>query len=374
MFMKSFNLGNIGQGLLNTASQEQRKNVNKTHIIQLQDIIPNDMNNYKIEDEDVESLVESIRLVGLQQNLVVIPQDDGKYRLTTGHKRYAALKRLYEENPEKWEYVNVYYSDIENVNLPISNELKELYLITTTNSESRNKAADIYTSYLNLKKIYQAAQEAGYKIPGGMRKYLSERLNRSAAQIGKLDYIESHGTDELKKEILSETFDTIAVANSVAHMPEEEQREVIDEIKKREKSGEKQPVTAKDVENIRKDKKKEEIIEQESIDQYTQNVNKKMNQLCDMIPSMKEKNVRSVMKSLKKIENEIEKIEGMLSVKNVFYRYVVVKEDWDTGKQSKKEIIERSERLNVGELYAGIVSGKKGPYRVLQEEIVEEDI
>ena len=49
--MKSFNLGNIGQGLLNTASQEQRKNVNKTHIIQLQDIIPNDMNNYKIEDE-----------------------------------------------------------------------------------------------------------------------------------------------------------------------------------------------------------------------------------------------------------------------------------------------------------------------------------
>lgn len=52
----------------------------------------NKRNFYRMTD--IEELSESIRTNGLEQNLVVTPEADGKYRVITGHRRLMALRRL----------------------------------------------------------------------------------------------------------------------------------------------------------------------------------------------------------------------------------------------------------------------------------------
>lgn len=242
----------VGADLLNQQSKEQAAAIQKQKFIRLEDILTNEMNNYEINEEEVESLVESIRNVGLQQNLVVIPVANGKYKLTTGHKRFTALQRLYKENNDKWEFVNCTITNIKDVNLPVSDELKELYLITTTNAEGRNKASDLYTSYRNLQQIYTEAKKNGYKMPGRIRELLSNQLQVSTGQISKLEAIQKQGIKEVIEAIQNEQFANISVAYEVAQQPKEVQEKILESAKESQA-----PITSKDVKEIT-DKEKEE--------------------------------------------------------------------------------------------------------------------
>ncbi|MBR4550156.1 MAG: ParB N-terminal domain-containing protein, partial [Oscillospiraceae bacterium] len=63
--------------------------------IPLDDIWQNPLNFYGIRD--VEELAESIRLNGLMDPLVVYPMANGKFRLISGHRRWAALHTINAE-------------------------------------------------------------------------------------------------------------------------------------------------------------------------------------------------------------------------------------------------------------------------------------
>ncbi|WP_159649483.1 ParB/RepB/Spo0J family partition protein [Erysipelothrix aquatica] len=72
--------------------------------LHVDDIVPNINNPYPVNE--LEELIESIKLYGLQQNLVVKPNDDGNYDIFAGHKRYTAIRKILDEDT-KHEYVHL---------------------------------------------------------------------------------------------------------------------------------------------------------------------------------------------------------------------------------------------------------------------------
>jgi ParB family chromosome partitioning protein len=50
----------------------------------------------------VNGLVESIRRVGLLEPIIVQEQQNGKYRIIIGQRRFYAFQELANEDPKKW--------------------------------------------------------------------------------------------------------------------------------------------------------------------------------------------------------------------------------------------------------------------------------
>ena len=85
--MSKFNMNTLGlgNGMLNQFSQELKEGFTIEYI-PINKIDENENNNYSTED--IDELVDSIRTVGLKQNLDVMLLPNGRYRLLTGHRRF----------------------------------------------------------------------------------------------------------------------------------------------------------------------------------------------------------------------------------------------------------------------------------------------
>lgn len=222
----SLNLDSV----LNAASQA-KKNYSKVTSVELSKCIPNEKNFYSISDDEIESLADSIKVAGLQQHIIVLDEEDGTYRILTGHKRVRAFQKL-AQTDDFYNYIPavVITKDTFNVNLPISDELKEKYLITITNSESRKKTDnDIYQEFLVLKEIYQEAKNNGYKLNDRVRTILANEMSLSPTQIGRMEYIHAHATDDTKAA-LAENVISINEARNIAAEPEEIQNDIVNKI------------------------------------------------------------------------------------------------------------------------------------------------
>ena len=219
--MARFNSAALGltEGLLNSKSLELKQGLEIVKI-PIDKIIENENNNYSIDD--IDDLKDSIKTVGLKQNLDVMKLPDGNYKLLTGHRRFTALKELAQED-DKFKFVPCSITDIDSVKLPVSEESKEKYLIHITNATQRNMTeSDKYNQYNDLVKIYTEARENGYELGEKMRRLIAADMSVSPAQIGKLDYIRNNATNELK-ERLSNNDITIAEAAEIAHHDKEKQ-------------------------------------------------------------------------------------------------------------------------------------------------------
>lgn len=214
--MAKYNMSSIGlgNGMLSEISQSLKQSF-ETHNININDIVENENNKYSVDD--VDDLVDSIRTVGgLKQNLDVMKMPNGKYKLLTGHRRIKALRILAKEE-KKYEIAPCTITDLGSVELPVSDDMKEQYLITITNSTQRSMTdADKYNQYLDLKAIYTEAKSNGYTLSTKMRNLIAKDMDMSPAQIGKMDYINNNADDSLKKRLLKNQV-SIAQANEIAH-------------------------------------------------------------------------------------------------------------------------------------------------------------
>lgn len=218
---KKFNLNSlgIGEGMLNSKSLELKENFEIVNI-PISKIKENEYNNYSIND--IDELVDSIRTVGLKQNLDVMAMPDGTYKLLTGHRRFKALQLLSAED-DKYSFVPCSVTKLSQVKLPVSDESKEKYLIHITNSTQRSMTeSDRFNQYNDLVKIYQEAKENGFALSDKMRNLIANDMNVSAAQVGKLDYIRNNASEELKERINQNQI-SISEASEIAHYDKNEQ-------------------------------------------------------------------------------------------------------------------------------------------------------
>ena len=83
---------------------------------------------------------------------------------------YKRQGQLRAEGNTQYDLVPCIVVDVQGIDLPLSDELKELYVLTTTNAEQREKTDyDLMLQVQNLSRIYTELKAAGYPLRGRQR-------------------------------------------------------------------------------------------------------------------------------------------------------------------------------------------------------------
>lgn len=224
--------------LLNNSSKSRMK----ITMIPYEDIVRNEHNHYSIED--IESLAASISDVGLREPLEVKALDDDRYMLIGGERRYTAIGQLRAEGSTRYDLVPCIVMDVQSIDLPLSDELKELYVLTTTNAEQREKTDyDLMLQVQNLSRIYTELKAAGYPLRGRQRDMIADKLGISPTQVQRYSSINKHLDEDLKKDF-KEGKMPLTVASAAAALPKEKQAALKD------LTAEKEVITQKDVDQV----------------------------------------------------------------------------------------------------------------------------
>ena len=216
-------------------------------MIPITELRPNGGNFY--DTSNFEDLADSIELNGLLEPLCVFrrAQGTGHYVIFSGHRRYKALRLLYEKSGfEKWTEVPcIVYPDPHDEN-------RETVMLIHANSTGRilsnwEKAEQA----LRLKKALVAMREGGAELPGRIRDLVAEEMQMSASKLARLEAIGNNlkfpgFADAWRDGKLGES-----VAYEISKLPMDKQMDVWDGMVSAGKS--EQTLSIKDVEQFSAD-------------------------------------------------------------------------------------------------------------------------
>lgn len=216
-------------------------------MIPITELRPNGGNFY--DTSNFEDLADSIELNGLLEPLCVFRrgQGTGSYVIFSGHRRYKALRRLYEKSGfERWTEVPcIVYPDPHDAN-------RETVMLIHANSTGRvlsnwEKAEQA----LRLKKALVAMREGGAELPGRIRDLVAEEMQMSASKLARLEAIGNNlkfpgFADAWRDGKLGES-----VAYEISKLPMDKQMDVWDGMVSAGKS--EQTLSIRDVEQFSAD-------------------------------------------------------------------------------------------------------------------------
>lgn len=233
--------GGIGTGLLNSESTKMQTVKMEIEYIKISDIIPNKKNQFSMDG--IEELAQLIDQNGLEQPLVVRKNDAGEYVLLTGHRRLKAIQLL--QNEGKWaiDSVPCVVKNLDDIKLPLSEDLKENLAILSTNQTRDKTEADKLLEYRMFTEIYKELKSQGVTcIPVGVnqdgeevtqelkgvkkREFVAGAMGVSTGQISKYEAVEKNGVEELKNAMLDNKLN-IQTAEKISKMEPEEQKEIL---------------------------------------------------------------------------------------------------------------------------------------------------
>ena len=178
----AFNLADFANPLVS------KSNTTEITMVPISRIRGNKFNFYKVED--VTDLAESIKLNGLLALLDVFAQDDGGYRLFSGHRRFKALRELHESSGFKdWKEIPcIVYEDPKD-------EAKEELMLIHANSTGRVLSGyEISNQARRIKELLVKLKENGVDLPGRMRDIVAEEMKISASKLARLEAISNNLT------------------------------------------------------------------------------------------------------------------------------------------------------------------------------------
>ncbi len=216
-------------------------------MIPITELRPNGGNFY--DTSNFEDLADSIELNGLLEPLCVFRrgQGTGSYVIFSGHRRYKALRRLYEKSGfEKWTEVPcIVFPDPHDEN-------RETVMLIHANSTGRilsnwEKAQQAR----RLKEALVAMREGGAELPGRIRDLVAEEMQMSASKLARLEAIGNNlkfpgFADAWRDGKLGES-----VAYEISKLPRDKQADVWDGMISEGKT--ERTLTARDVERLSAD-------------------------------------------------------------------------------------------------------------------------
>lgn len=258
----------------------------KTISISIENLVPSKENFYSTNEEGIKELKDSIEVFGLQQNLVAKKIDDNNYEIIAGHRRYLALKSLYEEGKEQFKYAPCKIETEEE-------DIRSKLLLLITNSTARELTDWEKTQQAEKLKELLIEYKKQEKLPGRVREIVADILNVATSKIARMESISKNLSDDLKEEFKENNIN-ISTAYEASKLPEDKQEEIYEELK------EKGDITIQDV------KKKSEIIEERkeenvsNLDTNTiEEVNTETGEVVEQkIPSYLNKNMITFIKEL----------------------------------------------------------------------------
>lgn len=233
----------VGSALLNEMSKEQQTDMERTVFLPYEDLRPSPLNK-DISKNDIDSLASQIRIGGQKQALVVVQDDDGKWEILAGERRYLAIGRLIAAGDYRDDHmVECKIEHLEKQDMPLSDDDKKRFTWLTTNQQREKTDGDRYIEVTAWKELIlklrsegvsllvmgmdENGNEVSIDITGKKtREIIAEQTNMSQTQVGKIESIEAHGTEELKQRLKNDEIN-IRNAARVAKLPEEEQNDFI---------------------------------------------------------------------------------------------------------------------------------------------------
>lgn len=173
---------------------------------------------------DIEILAEDIERLGLKHNLVVVEDSDepDTYFIKSGHRRFTAIKQLVRGS----QYSSKYVPCLVDGSKTKDENILDLIMLNATTRVMTD--SELYKQYEVLKETLERLKADGMKVKGRLRDKVAEALNVSPAQVGKIENIKHNAVDEIKEAVKNGDM-TIATADSIAKLPEEEQAEIVTE-------------------------------------------------------------------------------------------------------------------------------------------------
>lgn len=194
-------------------------------MIPITELRPNGGNFY--DTTNFEDLADSIELNGLLEPLCVFRrgQGTGSYVIFSGHRRFKALRLLYEKSGfAKWTEVPcIVYPDPHDAN-------REMVMLIHANSTGRilsnwEKAQQAR----RLKEALVAMREGGAELPGRIRDLVAEEMQMSASKLARLEAIGNNLTEVRFAKAWREGRLNESVAYELSKLPKERQKEAWDE-------------------------------------------------------------------------------------------------------------------------------------------------
>lgn len=220
--MSKFNLNSLLNNTSLNAIEDKGKKPNKLNIIPISvhDLIPSEDNFYSTED--IAALKDSIEMFGVKQNLIVKELVNGKYRIIAGHRRYLASLSLVEEGKQEFEKLPCEIETVDRI-------IEELLLITT-NANTRQLTDWEKTQQAQRMRVLLEKYRKQEGLTGRTRDLIAQALNTSSAQVGRMNSISKHLTEEFKQEFKEDNI-KISTAYELSTLPEQVQQEIIEEYK-----------------------------------------------------------------------------------------------------------------------------------------------
>lgn len=194
-------------------------------MIPIAELRPNGGNFY--DTSNFEDLADSIELNGLLEPLCVFRrgQGTGSYVIFSGHRRFKALRMLYEKSGfEKWTEVPcIVYPDPHDAN-------REMVMLIHANSTGRvlsnwEKAQQAR----RLKEALVAMREGGAELPGRIRDLVAEEMQMSSSKLARLEAIGNNLTEVRFAKAWREGRLNESVAYELSKLPKEWQKKAWDE-------------------------------------------------------------------------------------------------------------------------------------------------
>ena len=174
----------------------------------------------QLEENPDNSYAQTGEVIGLQQPLVVVPVEDGRFRILAGHRRRSALEKL----ERKTAPCVVLDADLDP-------SLRTL-ILHWTNTLARGGAGltgeSIYEAAKEIKEALLDLKQRGVlELPGKLRAYFADVLKVSEAAIAREDSINAHLSKTWKAERKKYSIND-SVAYELSQCSEELQSELHD--------------------------------------------------------------------------------------------------------------------------------------------------
>lgn len=157
-------------------------------------ISPDPDNFYSMDG--IEELAANIETAGLQQpiRLYENPDEKGDYIILSGHRRFAALQLLMQDDHERWGMVPCI---VERDEVPL--EARKLRLLLANRDTRKLTSADLDRQASDLEKYIVALKEQGYSFSGRLSDYVAQTLSTSKTKLNRLKIIREGLIPEWRK-------------------------------------------------------------------------------------------------------------------------------------------------------------------------------
>lgn len=185
-------------------------------------ISPDPDNFYSMDG--IEELAANIETAGLQQPIRVYenPDDKGDYIILSGHRRFAALQLLMQDDHERWGMVPCI---VERDEVPL--EARKLRLLLANRDTRKLTSADLDRQAAEMEKYIVSLKEQGYSFPGRLSDYVAQTLSTSKTKLNRLKIIREGLTPEWRK-LWEDGKVNDSVGYALAHLEKDLQETVAD--------------------------------------------------------------------------------------------------------------------------------------------------